>query len=123
MTDDALASKIRLMTLQVADGLSHMHKNGLVHRDLKLENLFCDKDCTHIVVADFGLVAKSSRSSILGSTAGNRPHMAPEIGSLKNPKAEANSKCGPIAKLSVRADVWSLALLLWEALAVSRNKW
>ena len=36
--------------------LSHLHAQGIVHRDIKLENiLFSDRHHTHMLLADFGI--------------------------------------------------------------------
>lgn len=36
-------------------GISHCHKNDVMHRDIKLENLvFKDKDCKTLKIIDFG---------------------------------------------------------------------
>ena len=36
-------------------GIHHIHGNGVIHRDLKLENLLLSRDQTKLVIADFGL--------------------------------------------------------------------
>jgi len=44
----------RELFFQVVSGVQHLHKKGIAHRDLKLDNCFLDKMCA-VKVADFGL--------------------------------------------------------------------
>ena len=41
-------------------GLSHIHTNGIVHRDLKTENCLIDSD-NNLRIIDFGLSKASSQ--------------------------------------------------------------
>lgn len=44
----------------IAEGLAHMHRYGVMHRDIKLENvMFRSKDSLEVVLVDFGLAAIS----------------------------------------------------------------
>ena len=47
-------SETRRYILQTLDTVHHIHKNNIVHRDLKLTNLFLDKSSA-IKIDDFGL--------------------------------------------------------------------
>lgn len=65
--------------IQVADGLCMAHESGIVHRDIKPQNLLLDKDC-RLKVADFGLAKVKGGSKITtgGSTFGTMAYMSPE---------------------------------------------
>jgi serine/threonine protein kinase len=85
---DALGDTGRLMLMiQLISGLSHCHARGLIHQDLKPENIFVrdlrnsiiDRPITDFwlrpKVADFGSVNLASEIS---EFRGSRPYMAPE---------------------------------------------
>lgn len=56
--------------LEILMGLDHIHKNGVIYRDLKPENLLIGAD-GHIRIADFGLakplLGRPSAHSFCGS--------------------------------------------------------
>ena len=64
---------------QAAAGLAHAHDAGLVHRDVKPQNLLRRKD-GRLKIADFGIARalEESRMTDTGSVLGTRPYMAPE---------------------------------------------
>ncbi len=102
--------------LQVAEGMDHLHKEGVIHRDLKAKNVlvnvldFDDMDGSRIQVvrvkvADFGfskLKDMSSKFTTLGL--GTTPWMAPEV-------FEGNRE-----RYKKSADVYSFAMLFFEVL-------
>jgi serine/threonine-protein kinase len=73
---------------QVCDSLEEAHRRGLVHRDIKPNNIFASMvgiEYDFIKVLDFGLVKNISRQETLhltapGLTAGTPAYMAPEVG-------------------------------------------
>lgn len=69
-----------LIIKSVAQGLGHAHGHGIIHRDVKLSNIFLAKD-ERVVIGDFGL-AKSLDSqheaTLTGGFAGTPTYMSPE---------------------------------------------
>ncbi|KAH8916889.1 kinase-like protein [Atractiella rhizophila] len=52
----------RFYASELVDGISHLHKAGVVHRDIKPENILIDAS-GHIVITDFGLSKLLNRDS------------------------------------------------------------
>ncbi len=86
---------------QAARGLAAVHAVGLVHRDIKPDNLLVGADGV-VRVADFGLAKRPVSANSLTSTAGTPSYMAPEQHARET--------------LDGRADQYSLCVALWEAL-------
>ena len=89
---------------KVADALAHAHTRGVVHRDVKPENVLLGAD-GHVKLADFGiaLVRGEARLTELGGWVGTVGYVAPEI--LGGAEGEA------------RSDLFSLGVMLHEMLA------
>ncbi|XP_070571493.1 uncharacterized protein [Ptychodera flava] len=87
---------------QIGDALSHLHKLGIVHRDVKAENVLITKDQKTFKLGDFGL-ARTTRGTLSKKTlVGSMRYMAPEV------KQSGN--------YSVTADVFSYGLMLLEVI-------
>lgn len=54
-----------------------LHSNGIIHRDIKLENIFIDSN-GRIKLGDFGLTMSSRQESAI-SPVGTVEYMAPEV--------------------------------------------
>ncbi len=93
-----------LVGLGAARGLAFAHAHGVVHRDIKPANLLFGDD-QRVRIGDFGLaraLADYGRTEPAGALVGTAKYMSPE-------------QAKGIAALDGRADVYSLALVLYEA--------
>jgi serine/threonine protein kinase/Flp pilus assembly protein TadD len=89
------------IALQISDGLAVAHQAGIVHRDIKPQNILMGKD-GRARICDFGL-AKLKKDVTLtqaGSTLGTVAYMSPEQAQGK----EADN----------RSDIFSLGVVLYE---------
>jgi serine/threonine protein phosphatase PrpC/tRNA A-37 threonylcarbamoyl transferase component Bud32 len=93
---------VKRIVAEVAAGLSYLHTNGIIHRDVKSANVLLD-EANHAKLTDFGVSTRLGRpSENYTAETGTYRNMAPEV-ILHKPYG---AKC----------DVYSYAILLWECL-------
>ena len=79
-----------LLLLQLLEGIAHLTRHGVVHRDLKTDNLLLDEStsdsCPRLVIADFGCCLADKRWGLTLpfiteeiDRGGNSVLMAPEV--------------------------------------------
>lgn len=102
--------------LSAVAGLAHLHAKGIVHRDMKPQNLLLTKvegRAPRLLVADFGTAALLNEISLCERTGGTGTleYMAPELFETANsPTSAAEERyLYPTSKAS---DVWSLGMVL-----------
>ena len=94
---------------QVADALGYAHSHGVVHRDVKPDNILLDKQ-GHVLVTDFG-IAKAARAvsatgaelTTEGMIIGTPQYMSPEQSSGE--------------QVDGRSDIYALGIVLYQMLA------
>ena len=96
-----------LVISQVAGGLAAAHAAGLVHRDVKPDNILFDSVTGRAKIGDFGLARLAAEPSNLtrdGVIAGTPAYLSPE-------QARGEQDVGPLA------DIYALGVTLYECLA------
>ncbi len=91
------------IAIRILSALQHAHKNGIIHRDIKPQNILVHSD-GHIKVADFGIarVAGSSTISRSDSVMGSVHYFSPE---------QARGE-----EVTFASDLYSVGVVLYEML-------
>ena len=94
---------------QVCNGLAHAHKNGVIHRDIKPQNLLLTADQHTVKIADFG-VAKIEAAEGAITRVGTDVYAAPEHHPLAvTGPLDTASLTQRVMLLTPAADIYSLA--------------
>lgn len=102
---------------QVCSGLAHAHKCGVIHRDIKPQNLLLISDRQVLKIADFG-VARFEASEGAITRVGTDIYSAPEHNPLvQTGPLGSGSLTGPEDHLTPAADIYSLAKTTYSLLA------
>ncbi len=100
-------NQLAVLFYQVFSGLSYLHENNILHRDLKLENIMISdiekdlntkEDYFWIKIIDFGTAKIFKRNKIEKAVVGSSYYIAPEV-----LKQKYNEKC----------DTWSVGVILY----------
>ncbi|XP_038141953.1 hormonally up-regulated neu tumor-associated kinase homolog [Cyprinodon tularosa] len=97
--------EVRRYTRQILSAVDHLHKHGIVHRDLKIENFLLDEH-NNIKIVDFGLSntlkPDSLPQELLSTQCGSPAYAAPELLAHK--------------KYGSKVDVWSIGVSMFAML-------
>ena len=91
------------ITIRILSALQHAHQNGIIHRDIKPQNILVHAD-GHIKVADFGIARMANSSTLTrgDSVMGSVHYFSPEQASGQN--------------TDVTSDIYSVGVTLYEML-------
>ena len=98
--------EVRRFLTEIADALAYAHLRGVIHRDVKPDNILLDDTSGRAVVTDFGIaraIEASTRLTVTGIAVGTPAYMSPEqaIGDRE---------------IDGRSDVYSLGVLGYQML-------
>lgn len=92
---------------QIASAVAHIHKAGILHRDIKTLNIFLTKTDL-IKLGDYGLAKKlGSEFSMAETCVGTPYYMSPEL-------------CQG-AKYNFKSDIWAMGCVIFEVLTLTRT--
>lgn len=105
-------SVVQSLTIQTLRGLAYLHNEGILHRDLKADNILLDLDGT-CKISDFGISKKTDNpygNDVTNSMQGSVFWMAPEV-------VQSQGR-----GYSAKVDIWSLGCVVLEMFA-GRRPW
>src|SRR5207244_4115051 len=89
---------------QLAEALAYAHREGIIHRDIKSDNIMLDRNCVPQIM-DFGLAKRLDDDAAMttdGSILGTPAYMSPEQAK------------GKLAEVGPHSDQYSLGVVLYE---------
>ncbi|HET7791642.1 MAG TPA: serine/threonine-protein kinase [Gemmatimonadales bacterium] len=98
------------LTRQVADALAYAHSQGVVHRDVKPDNILLDSR-GHVLVTDFGIAKVVQDVAQVGSSELTTEGMIIGTPQYMSPEQAAGEK------VDARSDIYSLGIVLYQMLA------
>jgi serine/threonine protein kinase len=106
--------------VQVSEALSAAHQAGIIHRDIKPDNIMLRKD-GYAKVLDFGLAKLSEPGAVATGSAGSEDATRVQVNTTPGMVMGTVSYMSPEQargkETDARTDIWSLGVVLYEMLA------
>src|SRR5882724_388286 len=119
--DTVTLSETLEIALQIASALQAAHEAGIIHRDIKPDNLMLRAD-GYVKVLDFGLAKLSepgavATGSVSDPEAQTRKHLQTQAGIIMGTVAYMSPEQARGLAVDKRTDIWSLGCVLYEMLS------
>lgn len=119
--------RVRQLLGQLLSALSFLHARGIVHRDVKLENMLMDGD--HLRLIDFGFAKVVGAGRSLSSCCGSPNYMAPEMLRASRSQSGGGLKTR-YSHYGQEVDLWAAGVVMYVLLVgqypffdENRSKW
>jgi len=99
--------KLKILT-HIVEGLNHIHKQNIIHRDLHSKNILCENE-DDVVISDLGISKSAMESTDDNENFGIISYMAPEIWQRK--------------KYTTSSDIYSFSMIMWELMTGRKPFW
>ena len=99
-------AEVRRIAREVADALAFAHGRGVIHRDVKPDNVLLDRETGRVTVTDFGIaqaIEAGARLTLTGIAVGTPAYMSPEQATGER-------------EVDGRSDVYSLGCVAYQML-------
>jgi len=99
------AETAKQLIRSILKGLKDIHSKGVIHRDLKLENIILNRSYSYseLKIIDFGLSQRIGEENPIYSCCGTPGYIAPEVIKRKNKRRKYDEKC----------DIYSVGVILY----------
>src|SRR5262249_13650517 len=108
-TGQGYADRVTALLRQVAGAAEALHRNGIVHRDIKPGNILVNASGEQATLMDLGL------AQLADDVEGKLTRTRQFVGTLRYASPEQVLAAAPV---DARSDVYSLGATLWELLAL-----
>src|SRR6476620_6646626 len=102
-------AETRRILREVADALAYAHAAGVVHRDIKPDNVLLDADSGRAMVTDFGIARAASDD-------GDSPRLTATGAALGTPAYMSPEQCAGDREIDGRSDLYSLGAVAYQML-------
>ena len=104
------------VAIQAASALAAAHSVGIIHRDVKPENIMIRPDGI-VKVLDFGLAKLMDHAPFVNHGALTVPALKTDSGVVKGTTSYMSPEQARGLELDARTDIWSLGVMLYEVIA------
>jgi serine/threonine protein kinase len=98
--------EVHRLLREIADGIAFAHLRGVIHRDIKPDNILLDRDSGRAMVTDFGIaqaIEAGTRLTVTGIAVGTPAYMSPEQAMGER-------------EVDGRSDIYSLGVVAYQML-------
>ena len=99
--------KLKIL-IHIAEGLNHIHKQKIIHRDLHSKNILCENE-DDVIISDLGISKSAMESTDDNEIFGIISYMAPEIWKRK--------------QYTTASDIYSFSMIMWELMTGRKPFW